>query len=51
VPEPPKDLILNSEMEEEVRNLELPKVKAELLASRKKKWKYLDEGVEISLYR
>ena len=32
-----------------VRNLELPKVKAELLASRMKQWKYLDEGVKISL--
>jgi DNA gyrase/topoisomerase IV subunit B len=31
--------------------LELPKVKAELLASRMKQWKYLDEGVKISLYR
>lgn len=86
VPEPPKDFVLNSEMEEEdtektgphreptdqdfqgpafesphkltqnelndlVRDLELPKVKAELLASRMKQWKYLDEGVKISLYR
>jgi hypothetical protein len=86
VPEPPKDFILNSEMEEEdtektgprkqptdsdfqgpafesphkvtqnelnalVRDLELPKVKAELLASRMKQWKYLDEGVKKSLYR
>ena len=31
--------------------MELPKVKAELLASRMKQWKYLDEGVKISLYR
>jgi len=30
--------------------LELPKVKAKLLASRTKKWKYLDEGVKITLY-
>jgi hypothetical protein len=84
--EPPKDDILNSEMEEEdtkktgphieeptdpdfqgpasespdkltqnelndlVRDLELPKVKTEMLASRMKQWKYLDEGVKISLY-
>jgi len=33
-----------------VRDLELPKVKAELLASRIKQWKYLDEGVKITLY-
>ena len=31
--------------------LDLPKVKAELLASRMKQWKFLDEGVKISLYR
>ena len=30
--------------------LELPKVKAELLASRTKQWKYLDEGMKITLY-
>ena len=29
-----------------VGDLELPKVKAELLASRMKQWKYLDEGVK-----
>ena len=29
-----------------VCDLELPKVKAELLASRMKQWKYLDEGVK-----
>jgi hypothetical protein len=80
VSEPPKDYILNSEMEKEgtektgphkeptypdfqgpasesphkltqnelndlVRDLELPKVKA-----RMKQWKYLDEGMKISLY-
>jgi hypothetical protein len=32
-----------------VRDLELSKVKNKLLASRKKQWKYLDEGVKISL--
>jgi DNA gyrase/topoisomerase IV subunit B len=31
--------------------MELPKVKAEMLASRIKQWKYLDEGVKITLYR
>jgi DNA gyrase/topoisomerase IV subunit B len=30
--------------------LELPKVKAELLASRMKQWEYLDKGVKITLY-
>jgi len=34
-----------------VRDLELPKVKAKLLASRMKQWKYLDEGIKITLYR
>jgi hypothetical protein len=33
-----------------LRDLELPTVKAKLLASRIKQWKYLDEGVEINLY-
>jgi hypothetical protein len=34
-----------------VSDLELPKVKAKLIASRIKLWKYLDEGVKITLYR
>jgi hypothetical protein len=34
-----------------VSDLELPRVKAKLLASRMKLWKYLDEGVKIALYR
>jgi len=34
-----------------VRDLKLPKVKTELLASRMKQWIYLDEGVKINLYR
>jgi hypothetical protein len=38
-------------MDDPVRDLELPKVKAELLASRMKQWKYLDEGMKISFYR
>jgi hypothetical protein len=33
-----------------VHNLELPRVKPELLASRMNQWKYLDEGVKITLY-
>jgi hypothetical protein len=33
-----------------VRDLELTKVQAEMLASRIKEWKYLDEGVVITLY-
>jgi len=32
-----------------VRDWELPKVKAELLASRTKQWKYLDECVKTTL--
>jgi hypothetical protein len=31
--------------------MELPKVKAEMLTKKKKKWKCLDEGVKITLYR
>ena len=38
-------------MNDLVRDSELPKVKAELLASRMKQWKYLDEGVKKKLYR
>jgi hypothetical protein len=34
-----------------VSDLELPRVKAKLLASRMRQWKYLDEGVKITLYR
>jgi len=33
-----------------VCDLDLPKVKAELLAFRMKQWKYLNEGVKITLY-
>ena len=86
MPEPPKEFILNSEMEEEdtkktgpdkettdpdfqgpafesphkltqnelndlVCDLELPKVKAKVLASRMKQWKYFDEGGKICFYR
>jgi hypothetical protein len=34
-----------------VCDLELPKLKAEMLSSRMEQWKYLDEGVKITLYR
>ena len=34
-----------------VCDLQLPKVKAKLLASRMKQWKYVDEGVKITLHR
>jgi len=43
--------LTKNELNDLVRDLELPKVKAELLASRIKQWKYLDEGVKITLYR
>jgi hypothetical protein len=41
--------LTQNELNDLVRDLELPKVKAELLVSRMKQWKYLDEGVKISL--
>ena len=43
--------LTQNELKDLVRNLELPKVQAELLASRMKQWKYLDEGVKITRYR
>jgi hypothetical protein len=43
--------LTQDELNNLARDLELPKVKAELLASRMKQWKYLDESVEITLYR
>ena len=33
------------------RDLELPKVKSELLAPRMKQWKYLDENAKITVHR
>jgi len=42
--------LTQDELNNLVLDLELPKVKAELLASRIKQWKYLDEGVKITLY-
>jgi len=46
----PRRLIQN-ELIDLVRDLKLPKVKVELLVSRMKQWKYLGEGVKITLYR
>jgi hypothetical protein len=43
--------LTQDEMNNLVRDLKLPKVKAELIASRMIQWKYLDEGVKITLYR
>ena len=43
--------LTQNELKDLARDLELLKVKAELLASRMKQWKYLDEGVEITLNR
>jgi len=43
--------LTQNELNDLVRSLELPKVKAELLASRMKQWKYVDEGLKITLYR
>jgi len=42
--------LTQNELNDLVRDLELPKVKAELLASRMKQWKCLDDGVKITLY-
>ena len=42
--------LTQNELNDLVRDLELPKVKAELLASGMKQWKYLDEGVKITRY-
>jgi hypothetical protein len=42
--------LTQNELNDVVRDLELPNVKFELLASRMKQWKYLD-SVKITLYR
>ena len=42
--------LTQNEQNDLVRDLELPKVKAELLVSRMKEWKYLDEDMKITLY-
>jgi len=47
--ESPYELTQN-ELNDLVGDWELPKVKAELLASRMNQWKYLDEDVKITLY-
>ena len=41
--------LIQNELNDLVRDLELPKVKTELIASRMKRWKYLDEGMKITL--
>ena len=46
--ESPNKLTQN-ELNDLIRDLELSKVKAELLASRIKQWKCLDEGVKVTL--
>jgi hypothetical protein len=43
--------LTQNELNDLVRDLELPEVKTKQLASRIKQWKYLDEGVKITLYR
>jgi len=40
-------LINESELNDLVRDLDLPKVKAELLASRLKQWNWLQSGVNV----
>ena len=40
-------LINKSELNDLVRNLDLPKVKAELLASKLKQWNLLQSGVKV----
>ena len=42
--------LTQNELNDPVRDLELPKVKAELIAPRMKQWKYMYEGVKITLY-
>ena len=43
--------LTQKELNDLISDLELPKVKVELLASRTKQWKYVDEGVKITLNR
>jgi len=43
--------LTQDELNDLVRDLELPKITAKLLIFRMKQWKYLDEGVKIILYR
>ena len=44
-------LINESKLNDLVRDLDLPKVKAELLASRLKQWNLLQSGVKVSSFR
>lgn len=44
-------LITQSELNDLVRDLDLPKTKAELLGSRLQQWKLLEKGVKVSIYR
>jgi len=41
--------LTKNEMNDSVHDMELPKVKAELIAPRMKQWKYMDEGVKITV--
>jgi len=43
--------LTQNELNDLVRDFELPKVKAKLLACEMKQWKCLDEGMKITLYR
>ena len=44
-------LINESKLNDLVRDLDLPKVKAELLASRLKQWNLLQNGVKVCSFR
>lgn len=44
-------LITQGELNDLVRDLDLPKSKAELLGSRLQQWNLLDKGVKVSIYR
>ena len=45
------DRITQEELNYLIRDLDLPKCKAELLGSRLQQWKLLEENVRISVYR
>ena len=44
-------LITQAELNELVRNFELPKTKAQLLGSRLQKWNLLEKEVKVTFYR
>lgn len=44
-------LITQGELNDLVRDLDLPKTKAELLGSRLQQWNLLEKGVKVSIYR